>query len=114
MFICVIVVAVALFSLSQAHLFAVAAASQILLSLGVSTIIGLANTIVQERAPGPLRGRVSAVAGLSFFGLMPFASLGITSVADWMGMRQAMVLAAGLYLVTGTTVLLVSRRVQRG
>lgn len=114
MFICVIVVAVALFSLSQAHLFAVAAASQILLSLGVSTIIGLANTIVQERAPGPLRGRVSAVAGLSFFGLMPFASLGITSVADWMGMRQAMVLAAGLYLVTATTVLLVSRRVQRG
>ncbi len=97
--------AVALTVLSQAHRFAVAAGALVLLSLGVSSIIGLANTIVQERAPGSLRGRVSAVAGLSFFGLMPFASLGITSVADLVGMRDAVLAGAVLYFVAAVGVL---------
>ena len=48
-----------------------------LLAIGFSMNFGLANTIVQERAPSPLRGRISAVFGLSFFGLMPIAGLGI-------------------------------------
>jgi MFS family permease len=106
----VVVVAAALVSLSQARLFALAAASLVVLSLGVSTLIGLSNIIVQERAPSLLRGRVSAVAGLSFFGLMPFASLGITSVADWLGLRQALLLSGGFYLVVGLTVLFRARR----
>ena len=99
------IVGAALTSLGLARVFAVAAASLVALTLGVSTLIGLANTIVQERAPGALRGRVSAVAGLSFFGLMPFASLGITSVADAIGLRAALLLAAVLYLVTAALVL---------
>lgn len=106
----VIGAAAALTSLSQARTFAFAAASQVVLSLGISTLLGLANTVVQERAPGPLRGRVSAVAGLSFFGLMPFASLGLTTAADWIGMRAALLVAAGLYLVTGVAVLMRARR----
>jgi len=106
----VIAAAAALTSLSQAQRFPVAAVSLVVLSLGVSTLIGLANTIVQERAPSPLRGRVSAIAGLSFFGLMPFASLGITSVADWLGMRTALLAAAVLYLGTALPVLIGSRR----
>lgn len=100
----------ALLSLSLARLFSVAAGSMVVLSLGVSTLIGLANTIVQERAPGPLRGRVSAIAGLSFFGLMPFASLGITSLADWIGFRPALLLASGCYGVVAVTALVRSRR----
>jgi MFS family permease len=106
----VVAAAAALTSLSRAQLFPVAAVSLVLLSLGVSTLIGLANTIVQERAPSPLRGRVSALSGLSFFGLMPFASLGITSVADWLGMRTALLVAAVLYLGTALPVLVGSRR----
>jgi MFS family permease len=98
-------VAVALLSLSQAQRFPVAAVSLVGLSLGVSTLIGLANTIVQERAPSPLRGRVSAIAGLSFFGLMPFASLGITSLADAIGMRTALLLSALLYSAMAVLVL---------
>ena len=110
LFLAVLAMAAALTSLSLAHSFAVAAGTVVVLSLGISTMIGLANTIVQERAPGPLRGRVSAVAGLSFFGLMPFASLGITSVADWIGMRRALLLTAGLYLATALTVLVRTHR----
>lgn len=99
------VVSAALISLGLARVFAVAAGSLVALTLGASTLIGLANTIVQERAPGPLRGRVSAVAGLSFFGLMPFASLGITTVADVIGMRTALLVAAALYLIAAALVL---------
>lgn len=95
----------ALAGLGLARLFQVAAVSLATLTLGTSTLIGLANTVVQERAPSPLRGRVSAVAGLSFFGLMPFASLGVTSVADVIGMRTSMLAGAGLYLVVGAFVL---------
>ena len=50
------------------------------LAIGLATNFGLANTIVQERAPAHLRGRISAVFGLSFFGLMPIAGLVITSL----------------------------------
>jgi MFS family permease len=98
-------VTLALTGLSAAHWFAVAAGSLILLSLGVSTIIGLANTVVQERAPGPMRGRVSAIAGLSFFGLMPFAGLGITTVADRMGIRTALLVSAAAYITAAIYVL---------
>jgi MFS family permease len=97
MFLAAMIATAGLAILSQAERFVVAAPALVLISLGVSTMIGLANTVVQERAPSPLRGRVSAVAGLSFFGLMPFASLGITSVSDLMGMRMAMLLSAGIY-----------------
>ena len=55
---------------------------------GTSLNYGLANTTVQERAPGPLRGRVSALAMLSFVGVMPFASLAITKIADLTSIRH--------------------------
>ena len=94
----------ALVGLSLANRFVWAGLALVALSLSVSTMIGLANTIVQERAPSALRGRVSAIAGLSFFGLMPFAGLGITGVADWLGLRPALVMAglgywAGAFVV---------------
>jgi MFS family permease len=71
---------------------------------------GLANTIVQECAPAHLRGRVSAIVGLSFFGLMPVAGLLITSLADWIGMRSA--LASGA-LAYGAGSLIILGRVER-
>ena len=103
-------VGIAMATLSQAHSFLAAAVALVFQSLGVSTMIGLANVIVQERAPSPLRGRVSAITGLSFFGLMPFASLGVTAVADAIGMRSALLTAAGLFLGTSLTVLATFRR----
>ena len=100
----VVDVALSLFVFSQIHGFWGAAASLATLAVGTSLIYGLANTTVQERAPGPLRGRVSAVASLSFIGVMPFASLGMTSLADHIGMRLTMIVAAGLYAVVGTVI----------
>lgn len=93
-----IAAATALSGLASAHQFSVAAGSLILLAVGVSTLFGIANTIVQERAPGPMRGRVSAIFGLSFFGLMPFAALGITTLGDHIGLRHALFVSAFSYL----------------
>lgn len=76
-----------------------------MLSGGSSTMFGLANTIVQERAPDYLRGRVSAVAGLSFFGLMPFAGLGVTALSDVIGMRETLALSTGIYLLVAIAIL---------
>ena len=64
--------------------------AMIFLTLGTSTMFGLANTIVQERAPDAIRGRISAIMGLSFFGVLPFSGLLVSKLADLVGLRVAM------------------------
>jgi len=98
-------------ALSRVHAFSFAAAALIVISFGLALIFGLSNTIVQERAPSHLRGRVSAVMGLSFFGLMPIAGLGVTSLADVIGMRTALAASAIGY---GVAVLFILSRIGDG
>jgi MFS family permease len=106
----VAVVACAVFILSRGPSFYIATGVFILNSLGLAMNFGLANTIVQERAPDYLRGRVSAVFMLSFVGLMPVAGLGITGLSDWIGMRTALAIAAGCYAIIAMIVLARVRR----
>ncbi|HEY2138825.1 MAG TPA: MFS transporter [Chthoniobacterales bacterium] len=106
----VVLVAVALFVLSRSHSFLVTACCMGMLAVGLSLNFGLAGTIVQERSPGPLRGRVSAIFGLSFFGLMPIAGLMITGVSDWIGMRPALTVAATLFGIGAVAVLTAAGR----
>jgi MFS family permease len=106
----VCVVAFAIFSLSRAPSFYVATGLLILNSLGLAMNFGLANTIVQERAPDYLRGRVSAVFMLSFVGLMPIAGLGVTGLSDLIGMSTALAIAAVCYAVIALIVLARVRR----
>lgn len=98
--------AVATLGFGLAPNFYIAAACMALMSLSLSTNFGLANTIVQERAPDYLRGRVSALAGLSFFGLMPFAGMGVSTLSDAIGMRPAIVLGGICYAVAAAAILL--------
>jgi MFS family permease len=100
----------AIFGLSRAPSFYIATALMIINSLGLATNFGLCSTIVQERSPDYLRGRVSAVFMLSFVGLMPLAGLGVTSLSDFIGMPTALVIAALCY---GAITLLVLARVRR-
>jgi MFS family permease len=104
------IVACAIFTLSRAPGFYLATGVLIFNSLGLAMNFGLANTIVQERAPDYLRGRVSAVFMLSFVGLMPVAGLGITSVSDLIGMRTALAIAAVCYAAIALVVLARVRR----
>lgn len=93
------VVALMVLVMSRAAHFGIVATAMGLLAIGMATNFGLANTIVQERAPSHLRGRISAVFGLSFFGLMPIAGLIVTGIADLIGMRNALAVAAVGYAV---------------
>ncbi len=87
-------VVLALAGLGLARNFWQAAVALAALGVGTAFNFGVANTTVQERAPGTLRGRVSALAMLSFIGVMPFASLGVTALADRIGFRTAIVAGA--------------------
>jgi MFS family permease len=105
-----VAVAVALFCMSRSSSFLVTAAAMGFLAIGLSMNFALANTIVQERAPSPLRGRISAVFGLSFFGLMPIAGILVPELSDLIGMRQAL---AGAAVVFGIGAFIVLRAAGR-
>ena len=110
MMMCVTGVTGAILGMSRAPSFYIATALMIINSLGLATNFGLASTIVQERAPDYLRGRVSAVFMLSFVGLMPIAGLGVTSLSDFIGMPTALAIAAIVY---GAITLLVLARIRK-
>jgi MFS family permease len=82
----------------------------IILTLGTSTLFGLANTIIQERAPDAIRGRVSAIVGLSFFGILPFSGLLVSKVADLLGLRLAMGSGGLLFGLAGAALLYAHRQ----
>jgi ENTS family enterobactin (siderophore) exporter len=75
----------------------VAATSSFLLSLCVSSAIGLVATILQEAAPDHLRGRVMSLQGLMFLGTLPVASLLAGRAAEVAGQRLELLLAAALH-----------------
>jgi MFS family permease len=110
MILCALGVTGAICGLSLGPSFYVATALLVVNSLGLATNFGLASTVVQERAPDYLRGRVSAVFMLSFVGLMPIAGLGVTSLSDFIGMKTALATAAVVYGAITVFVLLRVRK----
>lgn len=105
MFGSIALITVAMLGLAAALSLPMAIAAMISLTLGTSTVFGLANTIVQERAPDYIRGRVSAISGLSFFGVLPFSGLIVSKLADFIGLRLAMGSAALTFGLVATLLL---------
>ncbi len=103
-------IAMGMFFMSRSHSFLLTACSMGILAIALSMNFGLANTIVQEHAPPELRGRVSAVFGLSFFGLMPIAGLVVTGFSDLVGMRTALAVASVIYGIAAFAVLSLAGR----
>lgn len=64
----VVAIALGVFLMSWSHSFLLTACAMGAIAIALSMNFGLSNTIVQEHAPAPLRGRVSAVFGMSFLG----------------------------------------------
>lgn len=106
----VLAIALGVFSMSRSHSFLFTAAAMGLIAIALSMNFGLANTIVQEHAPPHLRGRVSAVFGMSFFGLMPIGGLIIPGVSDLIGMRTALAIASVIYGIAAFTILTMAGR----
>jgi MFS family permease len=103
-----IALGVLLMSWSQSFLLTACAMGAIAVALSMN--FGLANTIVQEQAPAHLRGRVSAVVGMSFFGLMPIAGLITPGFSDLIGMRTTLGIASVIYGIAAASVLSLAGR----
>ena len=96
--------------MSWSHSFLLTACAMGAIAIALSMNFGLANTIVQEHAPPPLRGRVSAVFGMSFFGLMPIAGLIVPGFSDLIGMRTTLGAASVIYGIAAISVLSLAGR----
>lgn len=98
-------VALGLAAMAAAPTFAMAGVAMVLVTLGLSSSYGTAHIVIQERAPDPIRGRVSAVAGLAFFGILPFSGLLVAGVVDALGLRESMAAGALGYAITAALLL---------
>jgi MFS family permease len=72
-----------------------------ILSFGVASSLGVASVMVQESVPDAFRGRVMSLYGLAFTGVMPFAALAVARLADVIGMRRELPIAATAYCISG-------------
>jgi MFS family permease len=106
----VIAIGFGVFCMSWAHGFWITAGAMGLIAIALSMNFGLANTIVQEHAPAHLRGRVSAVFGMSFFGLMPIGGLIVPGFSDLVGMRTALAFSSVIYGIAAIFVLSLAGR----
>jgi MFS family permease len=106
----VLAIAVGVFLMSRSQSFWLTAFAMGGIAIALSMNFGLANTIVQEQAPAPLRGRVSAVVGMSFFGLMPIAGLITPGLSDLIGMRTTLGIASVIYGIAAAAVLSLAGR----
>src|SRR5213595_779434 len=106
----VLAIAAGVFFMSMSQGFLLTACAMGAIAIALSMNFGHTNTIVQEHAPAHLRGRVSAVVGMSFFGLMPIAGLITPGFADLIGMRTTLTIASVIYGIAAFSVLSVAGR----
>jgi len=106
----VVAIALGVFLMSWSQSFLLTACAMGAIAIALSMNFGLANTIVQEQAPAHLRGRVSAVVGMSFFGLMPIAGLITPGLSDLIGMRTTLGIASVIYGIAAASVLSLAGR----
>src|SRR5947209_2606505 len=103
-------IALGVFLMSWSQSFLLTACAMGAIAIALSMNFGLANTIVQEQAPAHLRGRVSAVVGMSFFGLMPIAGLIAPGFSDLIGMRTTLGICSVIYGIAAASVLSLAGR----
>ena len=82
-------------------------------SFAIAHSLGLVSIIIQEEVPNELRGRVMSIYSLTFTGVMPFAALLVTAIADAIGMRIELQAAGVLYAVVSAWLLIRLHRASR-
>ena len=107
-----VVITLALCALAWSRRLAFSVTAVAIVSFGIASTLGVASTMVQESVPDALRGRVMSLYSLAFTGVAPFAALAIARLADLIGMRRELVMAAILYGVCGAVLIPMLRRTQ--
>jgi len=108
-----VVIALTLSALACSRFLALCVAAVAILSFGISSTLGVASTMVQESVTDALRGRVMGIYSLAFTGVAPFAALAVARLADVIGMRRELLLAAVLYAVCSVLLIPMLRRTNR-
>jgi len=104
---------VALIGLAVVHSLPVALVLLFLVGLGFVNQNVQANTLVQSMAPDELRGRVTSVYSLMFFGTAPFGSLLAGAAAQKFGSSLAIGAAAIITLVFASGLIIFAPQVRR-
>ena len=91
-------IAIALLAISTSVAVSVAVAGLITASLMFYTATN--TTLLQALAPPELRGRVLAFFGFAFWAIMPVGSVGSGFIADRIGVRGALMIMAGLTVLS--------------
>jgi MFS family permease len=68
------------------------------MSFSVSSLMGRISQTIQRVVPNELRGRVMGVFGIAFTGLMPYAALGLSGLADVIGFAAMLRITAAVYV----------------
>ncbi len=96
-------VTLTIFALNPNYPLALALA--VMLGVGFMFVFTLINTLLQTHLIDEMRGRVLSLYTLTFFGFAPFGNLMIGSLAETIGLSQALVLSAVLCFVTAFAVI---------
>jgi MFS family permease len=89
-----------------------AMAALIFIGFTLVMIMNLANALVQTTVPDALRGRVMGIYTLTFFGLFPFGSLIMGTVAEGFGEAAAVYLGALILLAGGGLIFIFAPRIR--
>lgn len=100
-----VAVTVAILIMARTRSIFLAVPAVALLSLGVSSAMGLVSTIIQATVPDSLRGRVMSVHGMMFVGIMPFSALLVPGAAERLGLPGELQIAGILHGLLGAILL---------
>lgn len=76
--------------------------------VGLVTTIALCNTMIQQRTPDAMRGRVMSMYTFTWFASVPFGNLVAGTLAERQGMATALLVLGGGLVATGMAVMVAS------
>jgi MFS family permease len=84
----------------------------LLIAGGVGMVMSLAlcNTLIQQRTPDAMRGRVMSMYTFSWFAVVPFGNLIAGAIAEQRGIRVAMLVLGGGLMVTAVAIVAARER----
>jgi MFS family permease len=109
----ILVFPLVLMSFAVIPIYAVSLLLALLLGFGFMLIFTLVNTLLQTNLLDEMRGRVLALYTLTFFGFTPFGNLLIGTMAEWIGLSQAILFNSVACWLTAALILWLTPSVRR-